>query len=45
MLYPYLLILAIKYLNILATSVAIKGNFNNGINIITNRCTNLKHNT
>ena len=35
----------IKYLNILAIFAAIKGNFNSGINIITNRRTNLKHNT
>jgi hypothetical protein len=41
--YPYLLILAIKYLNILATSAAIKGNFNSSINIITKRYTNLKY--
>ena len=39
------MILAIKYLNIPATSAAIEGNFNNGTNIITNRCTNLKHDT
>ena len=44
-LYPYLSILALKYLNIPATSAAIEGNFNSGTNIITNRRTNLQHNT
>ena len=38
-------ILAIKYLNIPATSAAIKGNFNSSTNIITKRRTNLKHET
>jgi uncharacterized protein YqgV (UPF0045/DUF77 family) len=38
-------ILAIKYLNILATSTTIEGNFNSSINIITKRRTNLKHKT
>jgi hypothetical protein len=38
-------ILAIKYLNILAISTAIKGNFNSSINIITNYSTKLKYDT
>jgi hypothetical protein len=43
--YPYLSILAMKYINIPATSATIEGNFNSSTNIITNRRTNLKHNT